>query len=127
VERPVSEIVNPPDLPPPRGFSHGVKAGNTIYLAGQIGGGETFAEQFDNALENLLTVLTSTGGEPGHLVSMQLFVTDVVEYRESAPELSPIWRKHFGRHYPAMGLFGVTGLADPAAKVEVMGIAVIDG
>jgi enamine deaminase RidA (YjgF/YER057c/UK114 family) len=127
VERPVSDIVNSPDLPPPRGFSHAVKAGNTIYLAGQIGGGQTFAEQFDNALENLLTALTSAGGEPGHLVSLQLFVTDVAEYRESAPELSPIWREHFGRHYPAMGLFGVTGLADPAAKVEVMGIAVIDG
>jgi enamine deaminase RidA (YjgF/YER057c/UK114 family) len=123
----VSEIVNPPDLPAPRGFSHAVKSGHTIYLAGQIGAGETFAEQFDNALESLLTALTGAGGEPGHLVSLQLFVTDVAEYRESAPELSPIWRKHFGRHYPAMGLFGVTGLADPAAKVEVMGIAVIDG
>jgi enamine deaminase RidA (YjgF/YER057c/UK114 family) len=127
MERPVSEIVNPPDLPPPRGFSHAVKAGNTIYLAGQIGVGETFAEQFDGALEHLLTALAGAGAEPGHLVSLQLFVTDVAEYRESAAELSPIWRKHFGRHYPAMGLFGVTALADPAARVEVMGIAVIDG
>jgi enamine deaminase RidA (YjgF/YER057c/UK114 family) len=127
VERPVSEIVNPPDLPPPRGFSHAVKAGTTIYLAGQIGGGETFAEQFDNALENLLTALTAAGGQPGQLVSLQLYVTDVAEYRDAAPELSLIWRTHFDRHYPAMGLFGVTGLADPAAKVEVMGIAVIDG
>jgi len=123
----VSEIVNPPDLPPPRGFSHAVKTGTTIYLAGQIGDGDAFAEQFDAALTDLLTALTGAGGEPGHLVSLQLFVTDVAEYRASAPELGPIWRKHFGRHYPAMGLFGVTGLADPAAKVEVMGIAVIDG
>ena len=58
----MSEIVNPPDLPPPRGFSHAVRAGNAIYLAGQIGGGETFAQQFDSALENLLTAVTSAGG-----------------------------------------------------------------
>jgi enamine deaminase RidA (YjgF/YER057c/UK114 family) len=38
-----------------------------------------------------------------------------------------VWGRHFGRHYPAMGLFGVTELADPDAVVELMGIAVIDG
>ena len=36
-----------------------------------------------------------------------------------------MWRAHFGRHYPAMGLFGVTELVDPAAKVELMGVAVL--
>jgi enamine deaminase RidA (YjgF/YER057c/UK114 family) len=36
-----------------------------------------------------------------------------------------VWRERFGRHYPAMGLFGVTELVDPAAKVELMGIAVL--
>ena len=36
-----------------------------------------------------------------------------------------MWRKHFDRHYPAMGLFGVTGLAVPEAMVELMGIAVV--
>jgi enamine deaminase RidA (YjgF/YER057c/UK114 family) len=121
----MSEIVNPPNLPPPRGFSHAVKAGSTIYLAGQIGDGATFEEQFDNALGNLVTALSAAGGEPAHLVSLQVYVTDVAEYREATPALGPLWRKHFGRHYPAMGLFGVTGLVDPAAKVEVMGIAVI--
>jgi enamine deaminase RidA (YjgF/YER057c/UK114 family) len=123
----MSEIFNPPTLPAPRGFSHAVRTGNTVYLAGQIGAGETFAEQFDNSLENLISALTAAGGEPAHLVSLQVFVTDVAEYRASARELTPVWRKHFGRHYPAMGLFGVTALVDPAAKVEVMGIAVIDG
>ncbi len=36
-----------------------------------------------------------------------------------------MWRTRFGRHYPAMGLFGVTGLAVPEAVVELMGIAVV--
>jgi enamine deaminase RidA (YjgF/YER057c/UK114 family) len=54
-----------------------------------------------------------------------VFVTGVSEYKESLPGLGRVWRRHFGRRYPAMGLFGVTELFDPAAKVELMGVAVL--
>jgi enamine deaminase RidA (YjgF/YER057c/UK114 family) len=121
----VDRIVNPPELPPPRGFSHAVLAGTTVYLAGQIGEGHTLAEQFDAAAANLIVAIRAAGGEPQDLVSLQLFVTDVSEYRASQRELGEVWRKHFGRHYPAMGLFGVTELADPAAKIELMGVAAL--
>ncbi len=117
--------VNPPELPRPSGFSHAVKAGNTVYLAGQIGGGETLAEQFDNAVGNLLTALRAAGGTPDDLASLQVFVTDVAEYKASLADLGPVWRKHFGRRYPAMGMFGVTELFEPQARVELMGIAVL--
>lgn len=53
-------------------------------------------------------------------------MTDVPAYRDSLPQLGQAWREHFGRHYPAMGLFGVTALAVPEAMVELMGIAVIN-
>ena len=36
-----------------------------------------------------------------------------------------MWREHFGRRYPAIGLFGVTRLFDDEALVELMGVAVI--
>jgi enamine deaminase RidA (YjgF/YER057c/UK114 family) len=121
----MNEIVNPTELAAPTGFSHAVKAGETVYLAGQIGDGETLAEQFDGALGALCTALRGAGGEPQDVVSMQLFVTDVQAYRSSRRELGAAWRRHFGTHYPAMGLFGVTALAEPQALVEVMGVAVI--
>ncbi len=117
-------IVNPPELPDPPGFSHAVVAAGAIYLAGQIGAGETIAEQFDDAAANLVIALRAAGGEPADLVSLQVFVTDVAEYKDSLMTLGRVWRRHFGRHYPAMGLFGVTALFEPAAKVELMGIAV---
>jgi enamine deaminase RidA (YjgF/YER057c/UK114 family) len=125
MEGAMNEIVNPPQLGQPRGFSHAVKAGNAVYLAGQVGAGETLAEQFDGALAAICTALRAAGGEPSDVVSLQLFVTDVGAYRAARPELGGCWRRHFGSHYPAMGLFGVTELADPRALVEVMGIAVI--
>ncbi len=121
----MNSAVNPPELPKASGFSHAMKSGNTVYLAGQIGGGETLADQFDNAARNLVTALRAAGGTPEDLVSLQVFVTDVAEYKAALSDLGPVWRKHFGRRYPAMGLFGVTELFDPQAKVELMGIAVL--
>ncbi len=114
----------PAGAPAPSGFSHAVVAGDAIYLAGQIGEGETIAEQFDSAAGNLLTALRAAGGKPEDLVSLQVFVTDVDEYKSELIGLGRAWRKHFGRHYPAMGLFGVSALFEPTAKVELMGIAV---
>ncbi len=124
--------VNPPELAVPAGFAHAVLAGDTVYLAGQTaqdaGGaivGESIVEQFDRAAANLVTVLRAAGGQPPDLVTLQVFVTAVAEYKDSLPGLGRVWRRHFDRHYPAMGLFGVTELFDPAAKVELMGVAVL--
>ncbi|MHB1570860.1 MAG: RidA family protein [Solirubrobacteraceae bacterium] len=128
----MSELINSPDLAPAVGFSHAARAGNTVYLAGQTAQapdgsitGETIVEQFDVAAGNLVTALRAAGGSPDDLVSLQVFVTDVAEYRDSLPGLGRVWRRHFGRRYPAMGLFGVTELFDPPAKIELMGVAVL--
>lgn len=119
-------IVNPPELGEPSGFSHAVVAdGRTVHLAGQIGPGETLVEQFEGALTNLLLALKAAGGEPEDLVSLQVFVTDVSAYKDSLPAIGRVWREHFGRHYPAMGLFGVGELFEPWAKLELMGVAVL--
>ncbi len=121
-------IVNPPELGAPSGFSHAVVAdGRTVHLAGQIGTGESLVEQFDNAAGNLLIALRAAGGEPEDLVSLQVFLTDLSAYKESRPGLARVWRRHFGRHYPAMGLFGVAELFEPWALVELMGVAVLPG
>jgi enamine deaminase RidA (YjgF/YER057c/UK114 family) len=119
-------IVNAPELGEPSGFSHAVVAtGATVHLAGQIGAGTTIAEQFDTAAENLMVALRAAGGDAENLVSLQIFVTDVGAYKKARPEIGQAWRKHFGRHYPAMGLFGVTELFEPDALVELMGVAVL--
>ena len=46
-------------------------------------------------------------------------------YRAALRDLAPVYRKHFGRHYPAMALIGVAELFDPAALVELVGTAVL--
>jgi enamine deaminase RidA (YjgF/YER057c/UK114 family) len=119
-------IVNPPELGAPSGFSHAVVAtGKSIHLAGQLGEGTTLVEQFDSAAGRVVTALKAAGGRPEDLVSLQVFVTDVAGYRDASPALGRVWHRHFGRHYPAMGLFGVNELFEPGALVELMGVAVV--
>jgi len=107
------------------------QVGRTVYLAGQtaqradgtIAPG-SMAEQFDLAAGNLVLALHAAGAQPQHLVSLQIFVTDIAEYQRLSKEIGVAYRRHFGHHYPAMALLEVSRLYDPAATVELMGIAV---
>ena len=128
------EILNPATLAAPVGFAHAVVArpGRTIYLGGQTAHdssgtvvGDGIVEQFAQAAANLVTALDAAGAQPEHLVAMQIYVTDVAAYRAALDDLAPVYREHFGRHYPAIALFEVTGLLDPAAVVELVGVAVV--
>ena len=128
------EILNPESLPAPVGFAHAVVAasGRTIYLGGQAAhdaNGTIVArgivEQFAQAAANVVTALDAAGAKPEHLVSLQIYVTDVATYRASLKDLATAYKDHFGNHYPAIALFEVTGLFDPAALVELVGIAVV--
>lgn len=128
------EIVTAPGLAEPVGFAHAVVAapGRTVYLGGQTAQGPdgaivgaSMAEQFDQAAGNVVTALAAAGGTPEHLVSLIIYTTAVAGYRAALKELGPLWRKHFGRHYPAVALLGVAELFDEAAKIELVGTAVI--
>jgi enamine deaminase RidA (YjgF/YER057c/UK114 family) len=127
-------VVNPAGLAPPVGFAHAVVAapGRTVYLGGQAAQGPdgairgaTLAEQFEVAAANLVAALAAAGGAPEHLVSLHVYTTEVAVYRASQPELGAAYRRHLGRHYVATALFEVAGLFDPAAKVELVGVAVV--
>ena len=127
-------IVTAPGLATPSGYAHAVVAapGTTVYLGGQTAQGAdglirgtTIAEQFDVAAGNVVAALAAAGGQPEHLVSLTIYVTDVAEYRAALRDVGAVYRRHFGPRYPAVALFGVNGLFDADAQVELVGIAVI--
>jgi enamine deaminase RidA (YjgF/YER057c/UK114 family) len=127
------EIVTAPGLAPPVGYAHAVVAapGRVVAVGGQTAlgpdgriAGDGIVEQFDVAAGNVVAALRAAGCAPDDLVALQVFVTDVGAYRAALGELAGVWRRHFGRRYPALGLFGVTRLFDDAALVELMGLAV---
>jgi enamine deaminase RidA (YjgF/YER057c/UK114 family) len=126
-------LVNPETLPPPRGYSHAVvaAAGTVVALAGQTGHRadgtieDDLAGQFDQAAANVAEALRAAGGRPEHLVQLLIFVTDVAVYRDHREEIGEAYRRHLGRHFPAMALLGVSELVDPRAQLELVGLAVV--
>jgi enamine deaminase RidA (YjgF/YER057c/UK114 family) len=117
----------------PKGFSHGVVAGpgRTLHIAGETGHrkdlslDDDFVAQFGQACRNVAMVVEAAGGEVGDLVSLTIFVTDVGAYRDRLLEIGREYQAVFGKHFPAMALIGISELVDPAAMVEMMGVAVV--
>jgi len=129
-----TERINPAQLPRPSGFSHAVSvtAATAVYLAGQTGTGpdgkivaDGIVPQFERALANLLTALAAAGGQPEHLASLTIYLTDIEDYQAHSREIGAVWRRLAGPRYPAMAAVGVTRLWDPRARVEISGIAAI--
>ena len=137
---PPSDIAYTPILPEgwtrPRGFSHAVLATGTrsVRIAGQIGrapgeahipAGTDAGTQWRVALANLVTVLKAAGGQPGHLVALRAYVTDIAEFNSAGAAIGAAWGATLGRHFPAMTLVQISALIDPNAKVEIEGDAIL--
>lgn len=126
-------IVNPQALPRPSGYSHGIIGeGRVLFVAGQIGWDSTsqlvsdrFVEQFDQALANVLTVVTEAGGSAESIARLTIYVVDTSEYKVAQKEIGARYRARMGTHYPAMTLVEVKSLLEDGAKVEIEATALI--
>lgn len=128
-------LINPESLGTPSGFSHGLLAdasGKLLFISGQVAWNEKqqivssdFVEQFDRALANLITVVEAAGGKASDIVRLIIYVTNKGEYRARTREVGESYRKHMGKHFPAMVLVEVAGLLDDQAQVEIEGMALI--
>jgi enamine deaminase RidA (YjgF/YER057c/UK114 family) len=123
----------PTGWPRPKGYSNGISArGRTIVTAGVIGWDEAerivapdLPGQLRQLLGNILNVLEEDGAGPEHIVRMTWYVVDLDEYRDSLAEIGAVWREVMGRHFPAMAVVGVTGLVEPAARIEIEATAMV--
>jgi enamine deaminase RidA (YjgF/YER057c/UK114 family) len=129
------KLINPDALGAPSGYSHGVLVeggGKLLFIAGQIAWDQNqkivsddFVEQFDKALANVITVVKAAGGESSNIVRVVVYVTNKQEYLAQTKAVGERYRKHMGKHFPAMVLVQVVSLLDDAAKVEIEAMAVI--
>ncbi|MGH6886233.1 MAG: RidA family protein [Geminicoccales bacterium] len=127
-EQPAVEFLNsgkvvPTGLP----FSEAVRAGDTLYLSGQVGikpgtmklvaGG--IREESRQALENIRASLAAHGYAMGDVVKCTVMLADIAEWAA----FNEVYRTFFSAPYPARSAFGANGLA-LGARVEVECIAV---
>ena len=127
-------IINPEALGQPRGYSNGIlfEGGSVLFIAGQIGWdrdsrivSDDFADQFAQALGNVLAVVRDAGGQPENIGRLLIFVTNKEEYNAQLRAIGSAYRQLMGKHFPAMSLVEVSSLLEPLAKVEIEAIAVI--
>jgi len=121
------------DRPQQRGYSEAVitEGGRTVWLAGQTATtddtGKSLAGDFEGQarqiFKNLNRTLEKAGGKLADMVQMTVFITDV----RYGDRLTQIRREIFGDNFPGSALITITALANPDAKIEIQGYAVIGG
>lgn len=121
------------ERPQQRGYSLAVitEGGKTVWLGGQIATvddtGKSLAGDFEGQVRQIFKLIDATlqkaGGKLSNMVQMTVFITDV----RYGDRLTEIRREIFGDNFPGSALITVTALADPNAKIEIQGYAVIGG
>jgi 2-iminobutanoate/2-iminopropanoate deaminase len=121
--------INPQGLSTPQTYSHIVKAGKLLFIAGQVGAtadgkvvGPGMKEQTEQVLGNLQAALRSQGLDISHVAKITIYTTSISEFR--AQEVAAVRAKFFGTNRPASTLVQVQQLASPEYKIEIEAIAV---
>ena len=107
-------------------FSEAVRAGDFLFLSGQIGSAPGTADlvpggiaaESKQAMENVKAILMRHGSSLDDVVKCTAFLADISEW----PAFNDVYRGYFPNHFPARSALGASGLAK-GARVEVECIA----
>lgn len=109
-------------------YSQAIKAGNTVYVSGQIPLNpqtmelvEGFEEQTVQVFENLKAVIEASGGYLSDVVKLNIFLTDLSHFAK----VNEIMGRYFTQPYPARAAIGVAALPK-GAQVEMDAIVVLE-
>ena len=109
-------------------YSQAVRAGNTVYLSGQIPldpkSGELvsgdFALEARRVFDNLKAVAETAGDGFKDVVRVTIYLTDLANF----PKINEIMAEYFKEPYPARVTIGVASLPR-GARVEVDAVMVV--
>ncbi len=122
------KVIASQDAPPAIGpYSQAIRAGKTVYLAGQVSidpktnkfVAGTIEEQTKMALDNLKAVLAADGLTMDHVVSTSVFLKDLNEFGK----MNEVYGTYFKTAPPARATVEVARLPLDA-RVEISAIAV---
>ena len=114
--------IQSPDAPAAIGtYSQAVRAGDTVYLSGQIGldplSGELVSgieAQIERVFLNLRAVAAAAQGGFHNIVRVTVYLTDLAHF----PKVNDAMARHFSAPYPSRATVGVASLPR-GALVEV--------
>ncbi len=111
-------------------FAQGVRVGNLLHLAGQVGADssgkaeEDIARQVSQAYDNIEDVLARFDASLDNVIDETWFVVDIPEIMHRADEIFAARSQRYGGA-PAVAqtLVQVSGLVSPAFRVEIKVVA----
>ncbi len=111
-----------------RPFSEAVRAGDFLFLSGQIGEIPETAKLAEGGIQaesrqtltNIKRVLESNGASLGDIVKCTVFLADIAEW----PAFNTVYREFFRKPFPARSALAASGLA-MGARVELECIAYV--
>lgn len=111
-------------------YSQAVRAGDTVYLSGQIplvpGTGEVLEGDFEaltrQVFDNLAAVAQAAGGSLSDVVKLNIFVIDLAHFQT----VNSIMAEYFSEPYPARAAIQVAALPK-GVPVEMDGVMVLSG
>jgi len=108
-------------------YSQAVRAGDTVYLSGQIPLNPTSMELVDGfeaqvvqVFENLKSVAEAAGGSLADIVKLNIFLIDLAHFAT----VNEIMGRYFQQPYPARAAIGVAALPK-GSQVEMDGVLVL--
>lgn len=109
-------------------YSQAVKAGNTVYLSGQIPlvpdtmemVSQDFEAQAVQVFENIKAVVTAAGGNTSNLVKVNIFLTDLGQFAK----VNEVMSRYFEQPYPARAAVQVSALPK-GAQIEIDAVMVL--
>jgi len=122
--------ISTPEAPAAIGpYSQAVRAGDTLYLSGQIPLDpktmqivEGFENQVKRVFENLRAVARAAGGDFDRVVRITIFLTDLAQF----PKVNEVMATYFKEPYPARVTVGVASLPR-GAQVEIDAVMHLGG
>jgi 2-iminobutanoate/2-iminopropanoate deaminase len=124
------ERVTPPGAPAPRGpYSPGVKAGDWIWVAGQVSMDPASGEaklsdikaETRQTLLNVRSILAACGASMSQVVRCGVYLTNAADFQA----MNEVYAEFFGDAKPARTTIIVAALPLPGAKVEIDAVAYI--
>lgn len=120
------QAIFPPGRPSPNPpYSPGIRLGNLLFTAGQVGADTNgkvpsdIREQTRNTFENLKAVLVAAGSSLGHVLKATVYLTDIKEFAA----MNEVYRSYFSGPLPARTTVAVAALARPELRIEIEMIA----
>lgn len=117
------ERINPPGAPAPRGpYSPAVRAGDFIYVSGQVPPETTgdVRHETRQVLNNIKRILEGCGASLAGVVKCQVFLADGKDFAA----MNEVYAEFFGEAKPARTTV-VAAFAIPNIKIEVDAIAYV--